>query len=41
MLSIYLLPMVLRPIDFVLNPLKYLVGFVSYMLLLPIFINVM
>jgi hypothetical protein len=41
MLSVYLLPMILRPIDFLFNMPQYLIGLVSYILLLPTYINVM
>ena len=41
MLSVYLLPIVLRPIDFLYNAVNYSLGLVSYILLLPTFINVM
>ena len=41
MLGIYFLPMILRPIDFAQNFVQYSVGLVSYILLLPTFINVM
>lgn len=41
MLSIYLVPVLFRPIDFISNLQHYLLGFVSYMLMLPVFINVM
>ena len=41
MLSVYMLPIVLRPIDFCYNFVNYSLGLVSYILLLPTFINVM
>jgi len=41
MLSVYLTPMLLRPIDFLFNAHRYLVGLASYLLLLPTFVNVM
>jgi cellulose synthase/poly-beta-1,6-N-acetylglucosamine synthase-like glycosyltransferase len=41
MLSIYVIPVVLRPIDFIFNAPQYAIGLVSYLLLLPTFINVM
>jgi len=41
MLSIYVIPIVLRPIDFIFNFPQYAIGLVSYLLLLPTFINVM
>jgi hypothetical protein len=41
MLSVYLIPMVLRPLDFIFNMHRYLIGLTSYLLLLPTFVNVM
>lgn len=41
MLSLYFVPMILRPVDFARNVPKYVIGLVSYILLLPTFINVM
>ena len=41
MLSVYFLPMILRPIDFILNIKQYVLGLISYLFLLPTFINVM
>jgi hypothetical protein len=41
MLSIYLIPIILRPVDFIFNFPQYCIGLVSYLLLLPTFINVM
>lgn len=40
MLSTYFLPIVLRPVDFVKNFSKYVIGFISYFLLMPMFLNV-
>ena len=40
MLSVYLVPMVMRPIDFLENLASYLVGFLSYLCLIPMFTNV-
>ena len=40
MLGVYLLPFVLRPIDFVTNFGKYLLGLIAYLFLLPMFTNV-
>ena len=40
MLSVYLLPFLLRPIDFLTNFKKYTLGFVSFMLLMPMITNV-
>jgi len=41
MLSLYLLPMILRPIDFLFNIKQYLLGLFSYIVMLPVFINIM
>ena len=40
MLSIYLVPIVFRPIDFLQNFMSYMVGLFVYMLLIPMFSNV-
>jgi len=40
MLSIYLIPMIMRPVDFLGNMGGYTVGLFSYILLIPMFINV-
>ena len=40
MLSIYVIPMVLRPLDFLANFAGYTIGLISYILLIPMFINV-
>jgi len=41
MLAIYFIPMILRPLDFLMNMKQYIIGLISYFLLLPLFINVM
>jgi cellulose synthase/poly-beta-1,6-N-acetylglucosamine synthase-like glycosyltransferase len=41
MLSVYTLPILLRPVDFLFNMKQYVIGLASYILLLPTFINVM
>lgn len=41
MLSIYLLPMILRPLDFLFNFKQYIVGLFAYIIMLPVFINIM
>jgi hypothetical protein len=41
MLMIYIVPILLRPIDFIFNFPQYAIGLVSYLLLLPTFVNVM
>lgn len=40
MLVVYLIPIILRPLDFASNIYKYIVGLVSYFLLMPMFLNV-
>ena len=40
MLSIYLVPFVMRPVDFLSNIGGYVVGLLAYILLIPMFINV-
>lgn len=41
MLAIYFIPMLLRPIDFALNFPKYIIGWITYMFMMPIFVTVM
>jgi len=40
MLSVYLLPCVMRPLDYLSNFKNYTLGFISYMLMMPVFTNV-
>ena len=40
MLSMYILPMILRPLDFLANFKNYTLGFVAYMVMMPVFTNV-
>ena len=40
MLSIYVVPMILRPIDFLNNFKGYIVGLLAYLLLIPMFSNI-
>jgi hypothetical protein len=40
MLGVYLAPMILRPIDFLNNAGKYIIGLFSYLALMPMFINI-
>ena len=40
MLSIYVLPCVMRPLDFLANFKNYTLGFTAYMLMMPVFTNV-
>jgi cellulose synthase/poly-beta-1,6-N-acetylglucosamine synthase-like glycosyltransferase len=41
MLSVYLVPVILRPLDFIYNLFSYVSGFLSYFFMMPIFLNVM
>jgi cellulose synthase/poly-beta-1,6-N-acetylglucosamine synthase-like glycosyltransferase len=41
MLANFLAPMILRPLDFCQNYFGYIVGFLTYFVMLPVFINVM
>jgi len=41
MLCVYILPMIMRPFDFLQNFTNYVVGMITYVLMLPTFINVM
>jgi len=41
MLSVYALPFVLRPLDFIFNLKNYVLGFLTYMVMLPVFVNIM
>ena len=40
MLSVYLLPFILRPVDFIQNAGNYIMGLFAYLFLLPMFTNV-
>jgi lysylphosphatidylglycerol synthetase-like protein (DUF2156 family) len=40
MLTIYVLPMVMRPLDFLSNFKHYICGFIAYMVMMPVFTNV-
>jgi len=40
MLSIYMVPIVMRPLDFLSNLGGYIVGMFTYILLIPMFVNV-
>ena len=40
-MSVYILPMVLRPIDFIMNFRGYVIGMFTYIFMLPTFINIM
>ena len=40
MTSVYLIPILLRPIDFVQNIAKYIFGMLSYIFLMPTYSNV-
>jgi hypothetical protein len=39
MLMIYLMPMAMRPVDFIMNFSKYIVGFISYIAMIAAFTN--
>lgn len=39
MLSVYVIPMILRPIDFLSNLSGYCIGLLTYLLLIPMYIN--
>ena len=39
MVLVYLLPFVMRPLDFLANFKHYFFGFLAYMLMLPVFTN--
>ena len=41
MLGLYLLPMILRPLDFIMNFFKYTIGMICYILMMPTFVNVL
>lgn len=41
MLMIYILPFIMRPLDFLRNPKSYLVGLASYFSISPVFIVIM
>jgi chitin synthase len=41
MLSVYFVPIILRPMDFVKNCNGYCVGMIVYIFMLPTFINIM
>ena len=40
MLCVYLLPLIMRPIDYYQNFKKYTLGLIAYLLLLPMFTNI-
>ena len=41
MLSVYFVPLILRPFDFIYNFSGYVIGMTVYILMLPTFINIM
>jgi chitin synthase len=41
MCIVFLIPMILRPLDFLLNVRTYLIGLLSYLFMMPTFINIM
>ena len=40
MLSVYLVPIIMRPIDFLENFRGYVIGLMAYLMLIPMFTNV-
>jgi hypothetical protein len=40
MLSVYMVPMIIRPIDFLSNFRGYVIGLLAYLMLIPMFTNV-
>ena len=40
MLSMYIMPFIMRPLDYLANFKNYTFGFISYMLMMPVFTNV-
>jgi hypothetical protein len=41
MFSVFLAPIILRPIDFIANMKNYILGLISYLFMMPTFINIM
>lgn len=41
MLAVYLTPMLIRPVDFILNFHKYMIGLFTYFFMMPVFITCM
>ena len=41
MLTVYVIPMLMRPKDFLYNFRGYFVGLITYLCLLPMFVNIM
>jgi chitin synthase len=41
MLSVYIIPMILRPIDFLKNFKSYIMGMIVYIFMIPTFVNIM
>ena len=39
--SVFLIPIILRPLDFLSNVRNYIFGLISYLWMMPTFINVM
>lgn len=40
MLAVYIVPFILRPIDFLENFRGYVIGLITYLILIPMFTNV-
>ena len=41
MCCVFLMPIILRPLDFLMNTRAYIVGLFTYIFMMPTFINVM
>ena len=41
MTGVYLIPILLRPLDFIVNLRSYIVGLIVYIFMMPTFVNVM
>ncbi len=41
MMCVFLIPMILRPLDFLSNTRNYILGLCSYLFMMPTFINIM
>ena len=41
MMAVFLIPMILRPLDFLGNVRNYILGLFSYLFMMPTFINIM
>jgi len=41
MMGVFLIPIIMRPLDFLMNVRNYLLGLFSYLFMMPTFINIM